>query len=122
MTMVSLGESGSLGDNLKDLKREPHPVLVCLLILGAKFHQILEKWHSNITKSCACHEKSLSSLLILITDATSFTLHGATNVTAQRHQILRLPRKMTFHKNEENVLKTDEGSFTIADDSRIIRP
>ena len=50
---------------------------------------------SNFTKYCACHEKWLS-WLILVTYETLFTMRGATLVTVQHHQILRLPRKMTL--------------------------
>ena len=53
-----------------------------------------EKWHLNFTKYCACHEARLT-YLVLITYETSFTVRGATGVTIQPHQILRLPRKMT---------------------------
>ena len=50
---------------------------------------------SNFTKYCTCHEKS-PSWLILVTYETSFTRGGATRVTLQPHQILRLPRKSEF--------------------------
>ena len=49
---------------------------------------------SNLTKYCACHAETLT-YLIIITYETSFTMRGATGVTIQPHQILRLPRKMT---------------------------
>ena len=49
---------------------------------------------SNLTKYCACHAKWLLCL-ILVTYETSFTVRGATGVTIQPHQILRLPRKVT---------------------------
>ena len=49
---------------------------------------------SNLTKYCACHAERLT-YLVLITYETSFTVRGATGVTIQPHQILRLPRKMT---------------------------
>ena len=48
---------------------------------------------SNVSIYCACHEKWLS-WLILVTYEMSFTLHGATGVTLQHHQILPQPRKM----------------------------
>ena len=48
---------------------------------------------SNLTKYCACHAKWMS-WLIRITYETSFTMRGATGITLQPHQILRLPRKM----------------------------
>ena len=54
-----------------------------------------EKWHSKITKCCACHEKWFS-WLISVTYETSFTMRGATSITLQPHQILRLPRKMAL--------------------------
>ena len=49
---------------------------------------------SNFTKYCACHEKWLDCFIVL-TYETSFPMRGATGVTIQPHQILRLPRKMT---------------------------
>ena len=54
-----------------------------------------KKWHSKITKCCACHEKWCASLIV-VAYATSFTMRGATGITLQPHQILRLPRKMTL--------------------------
>ena len=49
---------------------------------------------SNLTKYCACHAERLT-YLVLITYETSFTMRGATGVTIQPHQILRLPRRKT---------------------------
>ena len=54
-----------------------------------------EKSHSNFTKYCACHAKWISSL-IRVTGETSFRMRGATRVTLHLHQILRLPRKMNL--------------------------
>ena len=50
---------------------------------------------SNLTKYCACHAKWIS-WLIHITYETSFTMRGATGITLQPHQILRLPGKMSL--------------------------
>ena len=50
---------------------------------------------SNFTKYCACHAKWIS-WLIRITYETSFTMRGATGITLQPHQILRLPRNMNL--------------------------
>ena len=50
---------------------------------------------SNLTKYCACHAERLT-YLVLITYETSFTVRGATGVTIQPHQILRLPRKIAL--------------------------
>ena len=47
---------------------------------------------SNLTKYCACHAKGIS-WLIRITYETSFTMRGATGISLQPHQILRLPGK-----------------------------
>ena len=70
-----------------------------------------EKWHMNFTTCCACHEKwhmnftkcctyhtnaKWISWLIRIAYATSFTMRGATGITLQPHQVLRLPRKMNL--------------------------
>ena len=49
---------------------------------------------SNLTKYCACHAERLA-YLVLITYETSFTMPGATGVTIQPHQILRLSRRKT---------------------------
>ena len=49
---------------------------------------------SNLTKYCACHAERLA-YLVLITYETSFTMRGATAVTIQPHQILRLSRRKT---------------------------
>ena len=48
---------------------------------------------SNLTKYCACHAKWIS-WLIRVTHETSFPMRGATAVTFQLHQILRLPRNL----------------------------
>ena len=50
---------------------------------------------SNLTKYCACHAKWIS-WLIALTYETSFTMRGATGISLQPHQILRLPRKMNL--------------------------
>ena len=52
-----------------------------------------QKCHLNFTKYYACQERL--TYLVLIAYETSFTVRGATGVTIQPHQILRLPRKMT---------------------------
>ena len=49
---------------------------------------------SNLTKYCACHAERLT-YLVIITYETSFTMRGATGVTIQPHQILRLSRRKT---------------------------
>ena len=49
----------------------------------------------NFSKNCACHAKWFA-WLIRITYETSFTMRGATRVSLQLHQILRLPRKMNL--------------------------
>ena len=49
---------------------------------------------SNLTKYCACHAERLA-YLVFITYETSFTMRGATGVTIQPHQILRLSRRKT---------------------------
>ena len=50
---------------------------------------------SNLTKYCASQAKWIS-WLIRIAYATSFTMRGATGITLQPHQILRLPCKMNL--------------------------
>ena len=49
---------------------------------------------SNLTKYCACHTEWLACLIV-VTYETSFTMRGATGVTIQPHQILRLQHRMT---------------------------
>ena len=48
---------------------------------------------SNLTKYCACHAKWMSSM-ICVTYETSFPMRGASKVTLQPHQILRLPHEI----------------------------
>ena len=48
---------------------------------------------SNLTKYCACHAKWTSSM-ICVTCETSFPMRGASEVTLQPHQMLRLPHKI----------------------------
>ena len=50
---------------------------------------------SNFTKYCACHAKWIS-WLVRVSHETSFTMRGATGITIQLHQTLRLPRKMNL--------------------------
>ena len=46
----------------------------------------------NLTKDCACHAKGMT-VLFMLTYETSFTMRGATGISLQPHQTLRLPRK-----------------------------
>ena len=57
---------------------------------------------SNLTKYCACHAERLT-YLIIITYNTSFTMRGATGVTIQPHQILRLSRRKTHLLNHHYI-------------------
>ena len=63
---------------------------------------------SNLTKYCACHAERLTYLVLIAYD-TSFTMCGATGVTIQPHQILRLSREKTHILS----LITYETSFTL---------
>ena len=65
---------------------------------------------SNLTKYCACHAERLA-YLVLITYETSFTMRGATGVTIQPHQILRLSRRKTRILSLQHILF--ETSFTM---------
>ena len=75
----------------------PYPILLYSTLLWSTrlYSTILYSTLVDFTKYCACQEKSLS-WLILLTFETSFTMRGATRVTLQLHQILRLLRKITF--------------------------
>ena len=75
---------------------------------------------SNLTKYCACHAARLT-YLVLITYETSFPMRGATGVTIQPHQILRLPRKMTLQDFKENLQKQVKCHFQCGDDPTMIR-
>ena len=75
---------------------------------------------SNLTKYCACHEKWVLCL-ILVTYETSFPIRGATGVTIQPHQILRLPRKMTLQDLRKNLQKQVKRHFQCGDDPSMIR-
>ena len=76
--------------------------------------------HSNVTKCCACHEKWFS-WLISVTYETSFTMRGATGITLQPHQILRLPRKIAFQNQRQICRKQLKRQFQCGDDSTMIR-
>ena len=75
---------------------------------------------SNLTKYCACHEKWLDCFIVL-TYETSFPMRGATGVTIQPHQILRLPRKMTLQDFKENLQKQVKRHFQCGADPSMIR-
>ena len=75
---------------------------------------------SNLTKYCACHEKWLDCFIVL-TYETSFPMRGATGVTIQPHQILRLPRKMTLQDFKENLQKQMKRHFQCGADPSMIR-
>ena len=60
--------------------------------------------HHNFTKYCACHAKWIS-WLIRVTYETSFTMRGASKVTLQPHQILRLPRNLQVQDFSGNSVK-----------------
>ena len=57
---------------------------------------------SNLTKYCACHAERLA-YLVLIAYETSFTVRGATDVTSQPRQILRLSRRKTHMLNPHHI-------------------
>ena len=76
---------------------------------------------ANLTKWCACHEK-WHVWLILVTYETSFTMRGATGITLQPHQILRLPRKIVFQNLRKICRKQLKRQFQCAADSTMIRP
>ena len=76
---------------------------------------------SNLTKYCACHETWLDCFIVL-TYETSFPMRGATGVTIQPHQILRLPRKMTLQDFKENLQKQVKRHFQCGADPTMIRP
>ena len=75
---------------------------------------------SNLTKYCACHAKWLS-WLIFVTYETSITMRGATGITLQPHQILRLPRKSALQNLSEILRERLKRQFQCAADSTMIR-
>ena len=103
--------------------QSPTPALLCIqsttsvLLCTTKYYSVLhsnthdwssshmkrylqcaeqQRLSSNITKYCACQTKWLSRLIRITIYETLFTMRGATKVTLQHQQILRLPRKMTL--------------------------
>ena len=58
----------------------------------------------NLTKYCACHAKWMSSM-ICVTYETSFPMRGASKVTLQPHQMLRLPRKLNVINDLRHIWK-----------------
>ena len=79
-----------------------------------------KNWHSKITKYCACHEKWCASLIV-VTYETSFTMRGATGITLQPHQILRLPCKIALQNQRKICRKQLKRQFQCGDDSSMIR-
>ena len=75
----------------------------------------------NVTKYCACHVKWLSWLMS-ITYETSFTMRGATGITLQPHQILRLQRKIAFQNRSQIVRRQMNCHLQCATDANVIRP
>ena len=80
-----------------------------------------EKWPSNLTKCCSCHEKWCESLIVVAYE-TSFTMRGATGITLQPHQILRLPRKSALQNLSKILRERLKRQFQCAADSTMIRP
>ena len=75
---------------------------------------------SNLTKYRACHTKWLACLIV-VTYETSFPMRGATGITIQPHQILRLPRKMTLQDFKENLQKQVKRHFQCGAEPTLIR-
>ena len=75
---------------------------------------------SNFTKYCACHAKWMSSM-ICVTYETSFPMRGASQVTLQPHQILRLPRNLEAQDFSGYSLNASANRKTIRGYPRIIR-
>ena len=75
---------------------------------------------SNLTKYCACHAKWMSSM-ICVTYETSFPMRGASQVTLQPHQILRLPRNLEAQDFRGYSLNASANRKTIRGYPRIIR-
>ena len=75
---------------------------------------------SNLTKYCACHTKWLACLIV-VTYETSFPMRGATGITIQPHQILRLARTMTLQDFKENLQKQMKRHFQCGADPTMIR-
>ena len=69
------------------------PCLTWIVQYNARSNRCDPPTSPNMSKYVAYHEKWLS-WLIRATYETSFTMRGATGITLQPHQILRLPRKM----------------------------
>ena len=74
-------------------KYNSRTTLYCKALL--QYYSVLQTSQDKFTKYCACHAKWIP-WLIRVTHETSFTMRGATRVTLQLHQILRLPRKMNL--------------------------
>ena len=75
---------------------------------------------SNLTKCCACHAKWMSSM-ICVTYETSFPMRGASKVTLQPHQIVRLPRNSEVNMSTENPWIASANRKTIRGYPTIIR-
>ena len=83
---------------MKSTRKGPHDGCNCSRSYAVKIwlaHKCTKHsdWVGFYHYHCACHAKWMSSM-ICVTYETSFPMRGASKVTLQPHQILRLPRKM----------------------------
>ena len=95
---VSKKTFGTDTGNYRHMRFFPKPVELCPHSYTSKHHLHCAEQPespSNVTKYCAWHEKRLS-WLILVTCETSFTIRRATGLPLQRHQIRRMPQKMSL--------------------------
>ena len=74
----------------------------------------------NLTKYCACHAKWIS-WLIRVTFETSFTMHGASKVNLEPHQILHLTKYCTCPAKwmSSVICVTNETSFPMRRASKV---
>ena len=83
-------------------------------------HYIWNLIYNARSNRCHCHAERLI-YLIIITYQTSFTMRGATGVTLQPHQMLRLPRKMTRRNFKEKCMKTSKNRWNVISNAGTIR-
>ena len=91
------------------------------LIYNARSNRCHDPTSPNTAPDCDCHEKWLDCFIVL-TYETSFPMRGATGVTIQPRQILRLPRKMTLQDFKGNLQKQVKRHFQCGADPTMIRP
>ena len=93
---------------------------ICNVIYNKRSNKHHPPTSPNTAPACACHRKG-HAWLMPITYETSFTMRGATGITLQPHQKLRLPRKIALQNLREIGRKQLKRHLQCAANSTMVR-